>query len=505
MIWMDRRRFRRTKRAGFGGSQGNRGALFMNQFLEACRATGPLLLGVESPEALENEARAFDLPFVIAGRDPRADLRLNASDVSDRHAYFQIVGGQFVCVDLGSRIGVYHGGKCRRISYVERDQAVRIGPYRIRLLAGDALPEAHPAGTDDRQTASVELSHRSVRRSRCPLPIGLSLVGSAADCAIRLIDPSVSNYHCSLIRTPRGVWLVDLLGQGGVRVNGQEVGYARLYDGDEVQVGHSVLRPHGLSDETPVAVPVTPEPPSLTNEVARNGLAAVASAAKTPSRSTRIVAGPDDDGPNSTSLPIEQTSALVERIVGPLVAQVGLIQQQMVEELNQARAMMFETFAALHQEQAAFLNHELEQLRQLSQELHGLRADLERQTRFLAERTTTPPALPAARLGSAASASTTRIVAAGFTLPTASPVAQKIPNGPIRIVGPARTTTRPNGSAQGPLVSFTRSEPEVDESDAVNIHALLCDRISRINQDQQTRWQKILSVLPGAWQEKAAL
>ena len=446
-----------------GESRGIRGESFMNQFLEACRASGPLLLGVESPGDGDGETRAFDLPFVIVGRDPRSDLQLDAPDVSDRHAYFQLVGGQLVCVDLGSRIGVYHGGKCRRISYVERDQAVRIGPYRIRLRGGDAPPEAHPDGDDDRSPPTLVLSHRSVRSSRCPLPVGLSLVGSAADCAVRLIDPSVSNYHCSLIRTPRGVWLVDLLGQGGVRVNGQEVGYARLYDGDAVEVGHSVLRPDGL----PAADLAPAEASPGTDVVVRNGRSLVA----------------DVGGLTAASLPIDQAAQLVERIVGPLVTQVGLIQQQMVEELNQARTMMFETFAALHQEQAAFLNHELEQLRQLSQELHTLRSDLERQTRVLVERTPALPASPTARLGSAASA----------------------PAVPIRLDAPSRTKPRVNGYSHGSVISLTRSEPPTDRSDDAHIHALLCDRIVRIKQEQQTRWQKILAVLPGSLTGKPTL
>ena len=80
---------------------------------------------------------AFDLPFALVGRDPCSDLRLDSLEVSERHAYFQIVSGQLFCIDLGSRIGVYYGGRCRRSSHVERDQVVRIGPYRLRLLAGD--------------------------------------------------------------------------------------------------------------------------------------------------------------------------------------------------------------------------------------------------------------------------------------------------------------------------------------------------------------------------------
>ena len=39
-------------------------------FLEACGATGPLLLNTESPGVSGGETRAYDLPFVLAGRRP---------------------------------------------------------------------------------------------------------------------------------------------------------------------------------------------------------------------------------------------------------------------------------------------------------------------------------------------------------------------------------------------------------------------------------------------------
>ena len=63
-----------------------------------------------------------------------------------------------------------------------------------------------------------------------------STIRRARSTDVRLVDPSVSGYHCSLIQTGRGVWVVDLLGGGGVRVNDQEVGFARLQPGDRVLV-----------------------------------------------------------------------------------------------------------------------------------------------------------------------------------------------------------------------------------------------------------------------------
>jgi hypothetical protein len=63
--------------------------------------------------------------------------------------------------------------------------------------------------------------------SRSSSRIGRS-AARGATCPVRLVDPSVSNYHCSLTHTTGEVLVVDLLGLGGVRVNGHEVGYARL-------------------------------------------------------------------------------------------------------------------------------------------------------------------------------------------------------------------------------------------------------------------------------------
>ena len=179
--------------------------------------------------------------------------------MSDRHAYLQLVEGRLVCLDLGSRNSMSPGGRCRRLIDVDRESPIRVGPFRIRLLGGD-----DPAGTQGRDHGrtryALELSHRALRKTHCDLPPGLSLVGSGIDCPIRLIDPSVSAYHCSIVHTAAGVWVVDLLGQGGVRVNGNEVSFARLMEGDHVDVGHSVLRLVSTAGEPAAAVTPTAPP-----------------------------------------------------------------------------------------------------------------------------------------------------------------------------------------------------------------------------------------------------
>ncbi|GAC1474678.1 MAG: hypothetical protein NVSMB9_25510 [Isosphaeraceae bacterium] len=463
----------------------------MNPFFDACGGSEPLLLRLETPGTPGGESRGFDLPFVIVGREARADLRLSDPEVCDRHAYLQLVGGQLLYVDLGSRLGIYQTGKCQRLGYVDRDRAIRIGPYRIRLISGD----------DDRGTArldgpplTLELLHRSVRQTRCELPGGLALVGSASDCAVRLVDPSVSNYHCSLVHTPRGVWVVDLLGRGGLRVNGQEVSYARLYGGDAISLGRSVIRLSG-DDLSPASNP-------------GHGSSGFAESLSSESRGSAPSSPP---APSSfASRPVLARLAEVEEEGVPpftqrdegelasMAGQLGLLQRQMVEEFQQARTMMYEMVATLQREQADFLEHEFAQLRDLRQELQILRADLQQQRRLLTERSALE--LSPTRLGSAV-ASTSQGVEPDASDPGAFPSeldhAEALNDGTVR--------ARPGPAPAGPRAFVTPDRKETSirhDSKSVDphheqIHVVLCERIARMKDEHQSRWKMFLSLLPG--------
>ena len=215
----------------------------MDLFLQACGATGPLQLRLEHPGSSGVECRSFDTPFVVIGRDPQSDLVLEHRDVCPRHAYLQLIGGRLYCVDLGSRSGISLGGQWRRAGWVEPQQAIRIGPYRIRLVIDDG-GFFDPETRDDVESSrlTLDLSHRGFKASKCLIAGGLSLVGSSTDCQVRLLDPAVSNVHCSLISTQHGLWVVDLFGKGGIQVNGVPVRQTVLQPCDELRVGRSSIR-----------------------------------------------------------------------------------------------------------------------------------------------------------------------------------------------------------------------------------------------------------------------
>ena len=426
-----------------------------NPFLDACGATGPLALDVESAGATGVETRAFDLPFVLIGRDPRSDLRLDHRDVSDRHGYLQVVDGQLLCIDLGSRLGIMQNGKCQRLAFLDRDRPVRVGPYRVRLVGGDRDPTALDRFETPGSPLPLELNHRSVRRSRCDLPGGLALVGSAPDCQIRLVDPSVSNYHCSLVHTPAGVWVVDLLSQGGVRVNGQEVAYAQVFEGDTLHVGHSEIRLLERTDAISPAESVIPAaPPASTVDPASS-----------------------NSRPPETLESAARSAELVERVLNPMVNQFGALQQQIADEFQQARALMVESLSAQLQEHSAFINQELEQLRQVSEEIHALRADIDRQARLLDD-----------RISATESPSSSRLGAASHTLPALIPSSNGYhPN----------TNTRPSGFIR-PATESAIIRGQNDQA-----HAKLCARITRLQSKQASPWARFRAIFATPFPRKS--
>lgn len=444
----------------------------MHPFLKACGATGPLQFSVERQGVPRAETVSFDQPFLLIGRDPNSDLHFPHADVSERHVYLQVVGGHLCYVDLGSRAGTHLEGRSLRSGWLPPHKTLRIGPYRVRLLGGTAEePGPVPAGgapgfglppLRDASPASLtlELLHRGIRSSLCPVHGDLTLVGSSTDCDVRVLDPSVSNYHASLLHTPEGVWVVDLLGMRGVTLNGDAVRFARVEDGGELRVGHSLVRlrcgvrPAAAGELVPTEAPADLVP-------------ARAEAAAPPA----LVPGP---------LP----AAVAESFLNPLVDQFRVMQQELFEqlrhefseELSRAGAELLQQLSAAHQEHA----------RSLKEEFDALRAELVAQVAMsqACGGPTLAPSAPPTRLGTA--------VAAPASRPFALSTLARSDNGD----GDDRTSedaTDPQGDrADNGLCD----EPETVPGNVEDAHAWLYQRISMIQDERQNRWQKLRGMIP---------
>jgi hypothetical protein len=88
-----------------------------------------------------------------------------------------------------------------------------------------------------------------------PLSQPITLFGSAPACTVRLADPSLAPFHAALIRTERGLWLVNLTAPKRTTVNYHPATFAAVDPGDTIAFGNlmAVVATPWSDEGTPAA------------------------------------------------------------------------------------------------------------------------------------------------------------------------------------------------------------------------------------------------------------
>ena len=242
----------------------------------------------------------------------------------------------------------------------------------------------------------------------------------------------MSKFHCGLLRTPSAVWVIDLLGTGGIRVNGARALWGRLAEGHQLQVGEFEMRLSSRPD------------PAGSDDV----------------RDLALLPVPRVEVPAPLPLTVSQGPVVLDAsLLGPVVHQLGVMQQQMFDQFHQAMMTMVQMFGALHRDQMGLIHDELDRLHALTQELQSLREELAGQ----------PPAAPAS---------------AGPT-PRETPAAEQVAAAPVPAAR-GRADPTPGDAAAVP-----------GRQEGGNIHVWLSQRIAALEQERQSRWQKVMSFVLG--------
>lgn len=237
----------------------------IDPFFEACEASAPLRLRgtPRSADGSPGPLRSWTMkaPFAVVGSDPRADLFLDDPLVSPRHCLLQVLGPKVLAIDLGSDRGLLASDGPCLAGWIEPGRDVGIGGHLLGLCPDTSLPGQPPSELGARQRAGevpllsgplprIVLEIRARRLSTSWAMRGaIVLVGSDPSCSLRLSGPGIARFHAALIRTNRGLWVVDLLGSlehhagEGIVVNGQSARFATLHEGDQLDIGDFWISP----------------------------------------------------------------------------------------------------------------------------------------------------------------------------------------------------------------------------------------------------------------------
>jgi ABC-2 type transport system ATP-binding protein len=232
----------------------------------------PLLAIVEGVDV----GREFSVSgTVLVGRDAgAADVVIADTEVSKRHASFELVDGGIEVADLGSTNGTFVNGErllgAQRLVVGDR---VRLGATVVEVRSG-AVASAEPIGPAGLGVTRVRriptlplLVFVSGQRAGSEVPVGSQVVvgrdPGAADVVLDQ-DTEVSRRHATFSPAGAGLTVQDLGSTNGTFVNGERLtATAPLKTGDRVQLGATEIEvrlPGEMVLEAPAAAAVVVAP-----------------------------------------------------------------------------------------------------------------------------------------------------------------------------------------------------------------------------------------------------
>jgi hypothetical protein len=350
-----------------------------DDFRLSCAAMGSVELEITGPGESQTERRTIIHPSILLGGDARNDVQFHGSEIKPHHAYLQVIGGRVFYVSL-ARDRDTPGNRAAHCGWLVPERPFQVGEYSIRLLSNpghlaqngsvprNPLRRVHSDADLARQELHFEFVGGRSSRLLWRMDRVLTLIGRARGCKIRLAHDEIADFQCALLYTPLGVWVIDLLGRGGVLRDGQPLRWARVQNGDRFQIGDFSLRPCS----------------------SRSGMDAVGgSLARAEAHGSGSALAPAplvvrSEPPRNTEVSLAALRA------GSLTLQAALM-RSLSEELNDWKAQVFEQFRnslmdmarmfyAQQQGQLDLLRQELSVLQQVTTKLDTLREVIE--TRF---------------------------------------------------------------------------------------------------------------------------
>jgi hypothetical protein len=290
----------------------------------------------------------------------------------------------------------------------------------------------------------------------------LTLVGGAGGCSLRLVSRTVARFHCALLLTPAGLWAVDLRGTDGnpewqgITINGSRAAWGHLADNDEILVGRFLYRvrydqvhAEGLPNPSETRSLAVWDQPYTEGELVPSG--------------TGLRGVPGGAGR------VSEQVLFAQALLGPILNQFGLMQRQMLTELEQTLSTVVDRVEALHREQTRRMEAEASRLDQRLRALQTEVAKIQGATQASQRPTPAPPRVAARDT-------------ADSTLPSPSRTA----------AAPALKSPRIAGGATAVDLAGPGQAPTPGEPPGPDVDTWLYDRLQEFHQEQQNLWRRVL-------------
>jgi hypothetical protein len=426
----------------------------------------------------------------------------------------QIVSGRVFAIDLESRTGTFWGDNSRCFGWIGLNQPLALGSIRVQVerptgLADPGWSPLAPESLASDGPASLHLEIVSGKENPTVWTANrvLFMIGKSRLCKVRLHSPEISRFHASVVCTPAGPWIVDLLSRSGVFLNGKRVAAARLDPGDQLRLGSFLIRVHARHPGARSSAESAADGlhPSVEIPNALQPFQPPAGALQ---------------GSVVEAVPVEVNGShpLMESLLLPLIGQFTTMQNQMFEQFQQNLFMLFQMFQVTQKEQLALVHEELRQVREITVQLSSLQAELlAREAKIQAGSAVPEPPggrdLPAPDGGKLVPQAPPTIRSGGVNgrhvaaaarapVPIAAPVSTAVPVAvPVSAPAAAPPAAAPLAAAPlaAPPIPMASNTPRrsADERGISfdDVHARLCEKISLLQQERQSRWQKIMTFL----------
>jgi DNA-directed RNA polymerase subunit RPC12/RpoP len=162
----------------------------------------------------------------------------------------QTGAGSFLCMDCSFPLSFDHAEEMPECPNCGSSRFKRASLFEQTTLPNIAISARVEAPSDWLQGVRSSISEPGKylalfadgRARLIELTEGWSRIGRSSSADIRLDDPTVSRRHAVIVQTPEGeLRALDDRSMNGIAVNGEDVDWSPLADGDELQVGRYTL------------------------------------------------------------------------------------------------------------------------------------------------------------------------------------------------------------------------------------------------------------------------